>query len=62
MASKPCSAGLYQGLKITYLGEIAYRTVGFITSEQVEQLAAKIPNNDEYYLQAIVRETSPDSL
>ena len=32
-----------QGLKIACLEEVAYR-MGFITSEQVERLAAKIPN------------------
>jgi hypothetical protein len=30
--------------------------MGFITAEQVEQLAAKIPNNYGDYLRAIVRE------
>ena len=44
-----------QGLKIACLEEIAYR-MGFITSEQVEQLAAKIPNNYGQYLQAVIRE------
>jgi glucose-1-phosphate thymidylyltransferase len=44
-----------QGLKIACLEEIAYR-MGFITAEQVEELAAKIPNNYGHYLQAVVRE------
>jgi glucose-1-phosphate thymidylyltransferase len=44
-----------QGLKIACLEEIAYR-MGFITAEQVEQLAAKIPNNYGSYLQAVIRE------
>ena len=44
-----------QGLKIACLEEIAYR-MGFITAEQVEQLAAQIPNNYGHYLQAIIRE------
>ena len=44
-----------QGLKIACLEEIAYR-MGFITAEQVEQLAAKIPNNYGHYLQAVIRE------
>jgi len=44
-----------QGLKIACPEEIAYR-MGFITAEQVEQLAAKIPNNYGDYLRAIVRE------
>lgn len=44
-----------QGLKIACLEEIAYR-MGFITAEQVEELAAKIPNNYGHYLQVVVRE------
>ena len=44
-----------QGLKIACLEEIAYR-MGFITAEQVEQLAAKIPNNYGHYLKAVIRE------
>jgi glucose-1-phosphate thymidylyltransferase len=44
-----------QGLKIACLEEIAYR-MGFITAEQVEQLAAKIPNNYGYYLKSVIRE------
>ena len=44
-----------QGLKIACLEEIAYR-MGFITAEQVEQLAAKIPNNYGHYLEAVIRE------
>jgi glucose-1-phosphate thymidylyltransferase len=44
-----------QGLKIACLEEIAYR-MGFITAEQVEQLAAKIPNNYGYYLKSVIHE------
>jgi glucose-1-phosphate thymidylyltransferase len=44
-----------QGLKIACPEEIAYR-MGFITAEQVEQLAAKIPNNYVHYLEAVIRE------
>jgi glucose-1-phosphate thymidylyltransferase len=44
-----------QGLKIACLEEIAYR-MGFITAEQVEQLAAKIPNDYGRYLRAVIRE------
>ena len=44
-----------QGLKIACLEEIAYR-MGFITSEQVEQLAARIPNDYGQYLKAVIRE------
>ena len=50
-----------QGLKIACLEEIAYH-MRFITAEQVERLAAKIPNNSGYHLQAIVREASADPL
>jgi glucose-1-phosphate thymidylyltransferase len=44
-----------QGLKIACLEEIAYR-MGFITAEQVEQLAAKIPNNYGHYLKSVIQE------
>ena len=44
-----------QGLKIACLEEIAYR-MGFITAEQVEQLAAKIPNDYGHYLKSVIRE------
>jgi glucose-1-phosphate thymidylyltransferase len=44
-----------QGLKIACLEEIAYR-MGFITAEQVEQLAAQIPNNYGHYLRAVIKE------
>jgi glucose-1-phosphate thymidylyltransferase len=44
-----------QGLKIACLEEIAYR-MGFITAEQVEQLAAQIPNNYGHYLRAVIQE------
>ena len=45
-----------QGLKIACLEEIAYR-MGFITAEQVEQLADKIPNDYGQYLKAVIQET-----
>ena len=44
-----------QGLKIACLEEIAFR-MGFITAEQVEKLAAKIPNDYGTYLKAVIRE------
>ena len=44
-----------QGLKIACLEEIAYR-MGFITAEQVEQLAANIPNDYGHYLKSVIRE------
>ena len=44
-----------QGLKIACLEEVAYR-MGFITAEQVEQLADKIPNDYGHYLKAVIRE------
>ena len=43
-----------QGLKIACIEEIAYR-MGFITAEQVEKLAAKIPNDYGQYLKAVIR-------
>ena len=45
-----------QGLKIACLEEIAYR-MGFISVEQVEQLANKIPNDYGRYLKAVIRES-----
>lgn len=47
-----------QGLKIACLEEIAYR-MGFISVEQVEQLANGIPNDYGQYLKAVIRETRP---
>jgi glucose-1-phosphate thymidylyltransferase len=44
-----------QGLKIACIEEVAYR-MGFITAEQVEQIAAKIPNDYGSYLKAVIRE------
>ncbi len=44
-----------QGLKIACLEEIAYR-MGFISVEEVEQLADKIPNDYGRYLKAVIRE------
>jgi glucose-1-phosphate thymidylyltransferase len=46
-----------QGLKIACLEEVAYR-MGFITAEQVEELADKIPNDYGQYLKAVIRETT----
>ena len=46
-----------QGLKIACLEEVAYR-MGFITAEQVEQLADRIPNDYGNYLKAVIRETT----
>jgi glucose-1-phosphate thymidylyltransferase len=46
-----------QGLKIACLEEVAYR-MGFITAEQVEQLADRIPNDYGQYLKAVIRETA----
>ena len=45
-----------QGLKIACLEEIAYR-MGFISVEQVEKLADRIPNDYGQYLKAVIRET-----
>ena len=44
-----------QGLKIACPEEIAYR-MGFITSEQVERLADKIPNDYGNYLREVIRD------
>jgi glucose-1-phosphate thymidylyltransferase len=46
-----------QGLKIACLEEIAYR-MGYITAEQVEKLADKIPNDYGNYLREVIRELS----
>jgi glucose-1-phosphate thymidylyltransferase len=46
-----------QGLKIACIEEVAYR-MGFITAEQVERLADKIPNDYGGYLREIARESS----
>jgi glucose-1-phosphate thymidylyltransferase len=46
-----------QGLKIACIEEVAYR-MGFINAEQVERLAARIPNDYGSYLREIVRETT----
>ena len=50
-----------QGLKIACLEEIAYR-MGFITAEQVEKLADKIPNDYGNYLREVIRELSTTTL
>jgi glucose-1-phosphate thymidylyltransferase len=44
-----------QGLKIACVEEVAYR-MGFITAAQVEDLAAKLPNDYGRYLREIARE------
>ncbi len=46
-----------QGLKVACIEEVAYR-MGFITAEQVERLADKIPNDYGSYLREIVREAT----
>jgi glucose-1-phosphate thymidylyltransferase len=45
-----------QGLKIACIEEVAYR-MGFISVDQVEQLASRIPNDYGRYLKAVIRET-----
>jgi glucose-1-phosphate thymidylyltransferase len=50
-----------QGLKIACLEEVAYR-MGFISVEQVEQLANEIPNDYGHYLKAVIRETKTTPL
>jgi glucose-1-phosphate thymidylyltransferase len=46
-----------QGLKIACLEEVAYR-MGFVSAEQVEELADKIPNDYGRYLKTVIRETT----
>jgi glucose-1-phosphate thymidylyltransferase len=50
-----------QGLKIACLEEIAHR-MGYITAEQVEKLADKIPNDYGNYLREVIRELSTTTL
>jgi glucose-1-phosphate thymidylyltransferase len=50
-----------QGLKIACLEEVAYR-MGFISAEQVEQLAEGIPNDYGQYLKALICETKTSPL
>ena len=45
-----------QGLKIACIEEVAYR-MGFITANQVKQLADRIPNDYGRYLNAVIQET-----
>ena len=47
---------LRQGLKIACLEEVAYR-MGFISLDQVEQIADGIPNDYGQYLKTLIRET-----
>jgi glucose-1-phosphate thymidylyltransferase len=44
-----------QGLKIACIEEVAYR-MGFITADQVHQLASKLPNDYGRYLQNLLNE------
>jgi glucose-1-phosphate thymidylyltransferase len=46
---------LRQGLKIACIEEVAYR-MGFIGADQVDRLAAKLPNDYGRYLREMVRE------
>jgi glucose-1-phosphate thymidylyltransferase len=46
-----------QGLKIACIEEVAYR-MGFITADQVKQLADRIPNDYGRYLNAVIQETT----
>ena len=46
-----------QGLKIACIEEVAYR-MGFITADQVKQLADRIPNDYGQYLNAVIQETT----
>jgi glucose-1-phosphate thymidylyltransferase len=46
-----------QGLKIACIEEVAYH-MGFITADQVKQLADRIPNDYGRYLNAVIQETT----
>ncbi len=46
-----------QGLKIACIEEVAFR-MRFITADQVEQLADRIPNDYGRYLKAVIRESA----
>jgi glucose-1-phosphate thymidylyltransferase len=46
-----------QGLKVACIEEVAFR-MGYIGAEQLEGLAARLPNEYGEYLRAILREPS----
>ena len=50
-----------QGLKIACIEEVAYR-MGFISAEQVEQLADDIRSDYGHYLRAVIREAKTTPL
>lgn len=50
-----------QGFKIACIEEVAYRQ-GFISAEQVERLAAKLPNDYGRYLNELIREPQIEAM